>query len=105
MNKVVSEGSQIIELPGTRQEIKVEIKAMASATLRIHVHERKGPIRIQLSFQSRGEGDKTCLIHRDRDIGEDAYTWCYKNKQTMTVYPKKAWSIKATHPKDKSAQA
>lgn len=46
LNKVVSEGSQIIDIPTNKQEVKVEIKAMASASLKLNCHERKGPIRL-----------------------------------------------------------
>lgn len=101
----MTEGSQILDLPTNKTEVRVEIKAMASAMLKINTFEQKGPIKIQIQFQTRGEGDQTCLIHRERDISDENFIYEFKNKTRMCIYPKKAWTSKLTHPKDKSASS
>ena len=51
-NKVVSEGSTIIEV-SSKSDARIEIKPMASQIARIHVANKKGPIRLCVSFMNR----------------------------------------------------
>lgn len=70
---------------------------MASVLLRLHTAGHKGPVRLQIQFNVRCEGDQVVLIHSDKDVSEDKYLWKFENKLNMFLYPKKAFNIKLQH--------
>jgi len=66
-NKVISEAVNILELPSNKTEVKCEIKAMASITLKLSTEKHRGPIRLNLVFLPRCEGDTICIVGRNKD--------------------------------------
>ena len=89
-DNVVTEASQVIELTAENQT-RVEIKAMGLATLRLSTMERTGPIRLNIEPLSKGNYDLTCVIDWESNVSIDNFIWCFKNKQSMVLKPKKAY--------------
>lgn len=94
-NKVISEQSNILELPTNKTELKVEIKAMASIAYSIVTAKHKGPIRLNIAFLPRCEGDLICIVGKDKDnMSEDNCILRFVDRQKMMLYPRVAFDPK-----------
>lgn len=67
---------------------------MASAILRMPTSNRKGPIRLQVSFSPRCEGDFFCYIHCTKDVNEESFKWKFNTALKMLLYPKRTFDPK-----------
>lgn len=103
-NNVISESSAVIELPPTRSQTKVEIKAMACCTLRVCTVGHYGPIRVQLQYLPRSEQEQKCFIGRDPGVCEENCIFEFVNKTKFTFYPKSFFDIKYQQPNPKNQQ-
>ena len=91
-NKVVSEASKILDLQSGSPGIRIEVKAMATATFRVQTMGHAGPLKLVTDFAVRGEGDKICYVDRAKDVSEDKFIWVFRDKDKMLLYPKRAYS-------------
>ena len=91
-NKVVSEGSRIVDLSNGRPGQRFEVKPMDSVTFRVSTVGHSGPLRLVIEVLPRGEGDRVVYIDRAKDVSEDKYIWKFRDKLGMLLQPKRAYS-------------
>jgi hypothetical protein len=90
-NQVVSEVSSVIDLYSLSRNVLITIKPMANANFRMTSGGCLGPIKITIDFSVKKEGDITCFIDKVKDPSEEQFMWKFKNKQSMIIYPKRAF--------------
>jgi len=56
-NKVITEKTELIEMPTDKSEIRCEIKPISSIMLNLSTLNHKGPIKIEIDFHKKCEGD------------------------------------------------
>ena len=91
-NKIVSEGSRIVDLASGSPGLRAEVKPMDSATFKVSTFGHAGPLRLLIEVLPRGEGDRVFYIDRAKDVSEDKFIWKFRDKQSMLLQPKRAYS-------------
>lgn len=84
-NKVISEGSRIIDLPSGVGGLRTEVKPMDSVTFKISTVGHTGPLKLAVDVLPRGEGDRIFFIDRAKDVSEEKYIWKFRDKLNMLL--------------------
>lgn len=91
-NKIVSEGSRIVDLMSGSPGCRSEVRPMDSITFRVSTVNHSGPLRLVIEVLPRGEGDRVIYIDRAKDVSEEKFIWKFKDKEKMLLLPKRAYS-------------
>jgi len=84
-NKVVSEGSRILDLPSGSPGLRAEVKPMDSATFRVSTVGHSGPLKLVIDVLPRGEGDRLVYVDRAKDVSENKFIWKFRDKLSMLL--------------------
>jgi len=58
---------------------------------KIATQGHEGPLKIQITFDSDADkGDITCVIDRLQSVSEEKNIWLFRDKLSMTLYPRTA---------------
>jgi hypothetical protein len=84
-NKIVSEGSRIVDLMSGSPGMRTEVRPMDSTTYKVSTVGHSGPLKLVIDVLSKGDCDKIVYIDRAKDVSEEKHIWMFKNKDKLLL--------------------